>query len=485
MRKSEPDRPLESPIPFRPGSNGEFVPLPATEADRRAEQAYRALVDENAQRLGVSRRDFVTSACGTAAALLVINQSYGCGGNGSVNPPAAYQVDKTATLEPAAACAKLRGNDFIFDVQTHHVDLQRDWSASWIKRALEADPQAGCGAATRIACWGAQEYVRELFVKSDTSVACLTMLPARRPELRPLLTSEAAATRELVDRMARSPRMVIHGVVSPDLGPAELDEMPRTLEQFRISAWKVYTQFGTWRLDDDKVGRPFLERARALGLRRVCVHKGLAFPDAVGSHRYTSPADIGPAARAFPDIAFLVYHSGYEAGNPEGPYDPSGDGIDRLVKSLRDAGIAPGKNVYAELGSTWRLLMTRPLDAAHALGKLLLAVGPDNVVWGTDSLWYGTPQAQIEAFRAFEIPVELQDKHGYPALTAALKAKIFGLNAAAVYGVDPHATRCAISEDDIAKHKAEHDAAPDQRRGALGPRTRREFLAHLKAHGPG
>src|SRR5262245_56280297 len=118
-RKSEPDVPIESPVPFRPGSNGEFVPLPATDVDRRAEEAFRRVVDENVRRLGVSRRSFVTSACGTAAALAVIGETYGCGG------PRTYAVDAKTTVDHDAACAKLRGDEFIFDVQTHHVDLDR------------------------------------------------------------------------------------------------------------------------------------------------------------------------------------------------------------------------------------------------------------------------------------------------------------------------------------------------------------------------
>ena len=73
--------------------------------------------------------------------------------------------------------------------------------------------------------------------------------------------------------------------------------------------------------------------------------------------------------------------------------------------------------MYAELGSTWRIVMGSPDEAAHVLGKLLVAVGEDNVLWGTDSIWYGSPQDQIQAFRAFEISAEFQERFGYPALT--------------------------------------------------------------------
>ena len=58
------------------------------------------------------------------------------------------------------------------------------------------------------------------------------------------------------------------------------------------------------------------------------------------------------------------------------------------------------------------------------------------MLWGTDSLWYGSPQDQIQAFRAFEISPELQERYGYPALTPEVKRKILGGNALALYGVD-------------------------------------------------
>ena len=47
--------------------------------------------------------------------------------------------------------------------------------------------------------------------------------------------------------------------------------------------------------------------------------------------------------------------------------------------------------------------MGDPDAAAHVLGKLLVAFGPERILWGTDSIWYGSPQDQIAAFRAFEI----------------------------------------------------------------------------------
>ena len=84
--------------------------------------------------------------------------------------------------------------------------------------------------------------------------------------------------------------------------------------------------------------------------------------------------DIGRAAKLFPDVTFIVYHSGFELGRREGAYDPAdaARGIDGLVKSLADNAIAPNSNVYAELGSTWRMVMRDPTAAAHTLGKLMI-----------------------------------------------------------------------------------------------------------------
>ena len=152
----------------------------------------------------------------------------------------------------------------------------------------------------------------------------------------------------------------------------------------------------------------------------------------------------------FPDINFVAYHSGFEPGDGfptdetrEGPYTEAtaSIGSNRLVHSLLEHGEAPGSNVYAELGTTWYCLIKRPLEAAHLLGKLLNAVGPDNVLWGTDAIWYGPTQTAVDTFRAFQIPAWMQQEFGYPELTPALKEKILGLNACKVYDIDVDTAR--------------------------------------------
>jgi predicted TIM-barrel fold metal-dependent hydrolase len=460
-KKSAPDDALASPIAFRPCSNGEYPPAEEDERDRLAERRFREIVDDRSRRLGISRRAFVESACGTAAALAVIGQVYGCADGGE----AVFDVPDAMTLDAAQACARLEGDELIFDVQIHPPSPLTPWTS----RQIPTD---------------AETLVRTIFVGSDTAVGCVSGVPGARN----LGLATVAATqqlREIIDRLA-GPRLLLHANVDPTRGAAELDYMADVLAAHpQIGAWKVYPHVGSWRLDQG-VGPAFIERARALGVKVIAAHRGIG--PGTDYAAPSSPVDLVLAAKQFPDVTFLTYHSGWDAAAAEDhPFDPANQnpvGIDRLVKAARDSGIGPGGNVYAELGSTWRGLMTSPLAAAHAIGKLLVTLGEDRVVWGTDSVFTGSPQEQIAAFRAFQIPAELRDAHGYPEITDGMRRKIFGLNAAQVYGVDVDAVRCAIREDDLAQLKAARRAdpravpIPSEKR--YGPATRREFLAFLR-----
>ncbi|MBI3990092.1 MAG: hypothetical protein HY347_10815 [candidate division NC10 bacterium] len=123
-------------------------------------------------------------------------------------------------------------------------------------------------------------------------------------------------------------------------------------------------------------------------------------------------------------------------------------------------------NVYAELGTVFgSTVITHPRLAAGILGTLIKGMGVDHVIWGSDSIWYGSPQWQIEAFRSLEIPEDMQGKYGFTPLGPAngsVKRAIFGSNGARVYGVDLTAKLPPVPrdfQDKLAELKAEYQEA--------------------------
>jgi predicted TIM-barrel fold metal-dependent hydrolase len=432
--------PIVPPL-LRLQSSDEYAPVPHGEADRRAVADAAAAIQDAAGRLRLAVRDFARDRRGTAATLRAIDGAHGGG---------FYTVPERAVHELEAAEDAFDGEAPVIDVQTHLVDPMR-WVGAGAA-ALEgflrmADPERWEGPVDPRLIDGAA-WAALVFGASETAIALLTSTPGPA-DANVLTNDQIAAARDLVDRYAGTGRVLTHTIVHPNFGAAELDAMADWRDRLKPSGWKCYTLYGPpttasptggWFLDDDEIGFPFLERVDALGPRVVAAHKGLGGPIPAQSMEAASPRDIGPAATAFPNIRFVVYHSGYERDpdGAEGAYDRAhtSRGVDRLVRSVQDAGIGHSGNVYAELGSTWFLMLRRPVQAAHVLGKLLVALGPDRIVWGTDSTWYGTPQPLIDAFRTFEIPERMQAEFGYPALTREAKEHILGANARALYEID-------------------------------------------------
>jgi predicted TIM-barrel fold metal-dependent hydrolase len=468
------------PIKLDTTSNGEFVPVPLTRANREANHRAREAAVAHAKRLNLPRRAFLASACGAASTLLAFNAANAAAGvRGGY-----FDLPREAALEPELARAALGGQrEFIFDVQGHFVDPSGAWVKQAAPGAFKWAPKAACGKRSHLDCLGPEEFVKDVFMDSDTDLMVLSFVPSA-PEAEPLTIQAADAVRRIVERMEGMHRLLLHGRVNPNQ-PGDLERMDELKERWKVSAWKTYTQFGPegrgYFLTDD-IGIRFVEKARKLGVKVICIHKGLPFGRR--SYEHSQCADIGPVARRFPDVKFLVYHSGFVTAVREQAFDLKAerDGIDTLIRSLVKSGVAPGSNVYAELGSTWRFLMRDPGQAAHALGKLLRYCGENNVLWGTDSIWYGSPQDQIQAFRAFQIAPELREKHGYPEITPQLRAKVFGENAARVYGIRPEEVKRYLSRDAMSRERAAYLEHPAPHFRTYGPRTRREFLA-LKARG--
>jgi len=94
------------------------------------------------------------------------------------------------------------------------------------------------------------------------------------------------------------------------------------------------------------------------------------------------------------------------------------------------------------------------------MGMLIKGMGADHVVWGTDAVWTGAPQWQIEALRRLEIPEDMQRKFGFAPLGSAdgpVKRAIFGENSAKMYKYD--IKKAAWRDDRFAAIKSDYERA--------------------------
>jgi hypothetical protein len=487
-----------APLPLPPGpvSNGEFVPAPPGTGAEAVDREIRESVDAAAAANGMDRRRFLQTAGGVAASLAAFNLAAGCsrGASRAAPPAGTFQVPPTTDL-PACQHALAGQGEFIVDVHTHHVMPDGPWrhGAPDTVGLIEAMLPAGCQAADRLQCVNQANYLHDVFLASDTTVAMLTDVPNSGPDNAPLPFPAALGTQEMVAQLAHggASRLLVNNVVAPNVGPlgAHLDAMTAAVSSGQVASFKVYPAWNPagpgYSLEDPAIGLPVVQHAHDLGVKVFVAHKGL--PLVHFDAAYNGPEDMVAVSRQFPDMQFVVFHAAWDSRHREGGYTPHAPaplGIDTLLSALDRHQVPPNDNVWVDLGTVWRQVLTDPDQAAHVLGKLLTRVGQDRVLWGTDAIWYGGPQPQIMALRAFQITVEYQDRFGYPALTEAVKAKVFGLNAAHLFGLDAQATRCALHHDPLTA--AQPEAAVRRLEGVLpspwkpqGPTTRRQVLAWL------
>jgi uncharacterized protein len=518
-RARRDDDPEGEPLPLPPGpvSNGEFVPRSAGRSDRAALAELRATIDDAARRTGIERRRFLRSS-GAVAASLATFQLAACSAGGrrrAEAPPAtttstAAPTTSAPTTGPGGtfvtppptdlvACEQALGSqgEFIFDVHTHHVMPAGAWrrAAPQTVALVEGMLPYGCAAADRLQCVDRASYLHDLFLASDTTVAMLSDVPNSGPADAPVPFTAALGTQQATAVLtgAGAPRLLVQNIIAPNVGPlgARLDDMSSVAASGQVSAFKVYTAWSPsargWSLEDPEIGLPVLQHAQDLGVRVLVAHKGL--PLVNFDPVFNRPDDIVAVSRLFPRMQFVVFHGAWDPRRREGPYDANATlGIDTFLAALDRHQVPPDDNVWVDLGTVWRQLLTDPTQAAHAVGKLLKRVGPHRVLWGTDAVWYGSPQPQIAAFRAFQISPEYQDRFGYPELTDEVKRGVFGLNAATLFGVDPAATRCALSADPLTTsqplvRQLRADGALPSPWHPNGPTTRRQVLRWLAGGG--
>lgn len=475
VRKCDLDAESDSPFPIatRFVSNEEFIPPPQTPEQQQYEARLGELADQHAKAQGVSRRDFLRSGAGMAAALVALNETYGhC-----------YAVTADEVKDPKAFEESRPKTQFVFDVQTHHVDISKKWyettrdgkaAVSFFTR-LRPDAKNTDQALEML---NRGHYVKELFGDSDTVMGIISGVPTRDWDKNPLPPDQMVATKKYVNDIAGSQRLLSHGLLRPNLGKKELEEMERQVKELKIDSWKMYTgaELGekAWFLDDEKIAYPFWEATRKLGVKNLCVHKGL--PLTAFNEKACTPFDVEKAAKDFPDLNFIIYHSAYRGPGGLLSWVSRGTGEKVVDKPTKDPQEIPWtseifrilrknpkiKNIYFELGSTFDMLSrAAPKTCLHMLGQMMQTAGADHILWGTDSIWNGSPQGQIDRFRRLEMDEKLIKDYKYPELTKEVKDQILGLNAAKLYGIDPKKAWKAIKTDKLTQIRDEYRRSPE------------------------
>jgi predicted TIM-barrel fold metal-dependent hydrolase len=496
---------LQLPIPTQMVSNGEYMPVPQTLEQRRVEARIHELAASASKKLGMSRRQFLAGTGGMAAAFLAMNDVFGRFFN--VSPiemfePAAYAAsaapeklfvfdDQTHLVRSSRNGGQLVGalraiaqgpttpgfSQNPFNPMGQLDELGSPWTP-WNPALV--------GAPLPPDVFDVINYIESFFLQSQTTVAILSNAPgsifappgeAPRPprniaesEAGEILTAaQTAGVRDFVNAIAGSTRMLAHGILRPGVG--NLEFMQFQIDSYRPDSWKGYnitnsakvdfdpnSNMQRWRHDDEEVAYPTFELIMKNkdqlklhpGFRNICVHKGLApGPPAIPERGF--PTDMPKAAQDWPELNFITYHSciqpafwNYQA-LAELQSGQTREGVPDISWTTMYAQLVSDlDNCYAEIGTTFASsVITFPTVWAHIIGQLLRYLGEDRIVFGTDSLWYGTPQWQIEAMWRFAIPEELRDRYRYPELTEKRRRKILGLNSGKLYGlkegiVDPN-----------------------------------------------
>jgi uncharacterized protein len=477
-----------TPLPTQIVSSDEYYPAPQNEMQREVEARVLAMADELGPKQGMDRRRFFTTAAGMAASFVAMNDVYG----------PIFDVTPAEAATPTMAQERADGlkDQLVLDMHTHF--LRDDTRITTFLETRKAIANAGwnkeiVGKEQTLEDLKFDNYIKEIFLDSDTKIALISSAPSDIPRDWFLTNEQMAAARERVNNKATggtgaqvgTKRLLAHAVFTPGQ-PGWLEHIDAALD-LRPDSWKGYTIGDNthkemsrypWRMDDEKVAYRGYEKFLNAGIKNVCVHKGL-FPPSVEKsvpnlRGYVDVSDVGQAAKDWPELNFIIYHSGYRFVG-DITVDPA-LGLAEFERTGRVAWISdlaeiPEQygvtNVYGDLGQVIAMtLVAQPRLCAAVMGILLRGLGPGRVCWGTDALWTGSPQWQIEGLRRLEIPNDMKSKYGFQALGPAngkVKSAIFSGNNARLYNIDLKKAELTVRHDEFAHMKARYEIAGAER----------------------
>ena len=430
---------VDSPMPTQVVSNEEFTPRRQTSQQKQVEHMIGEMAERNAKKLGMDRRAFMASSMGLATCFLASNKVYGN----------YWDVDEAEAMEPAASEEKYpKGEYFILDVQTHFTN-----GVALRFRESEFIRNMGFSLKNDAEAYGFKNFVKEIFFDSETDTIVLSGVPGRENQKGQdgnVLEGRArgggilpswlmSQSKKELNALSGSKRALCQGNLAPNHywdrasnsmdKVATMEQMEREVKLYGINSWKWYCHSdpgrsgGGFQLDDDNAAW-FYEQSRKLGMKIFSVHKGYSYQSRTLGH-LANPKDVEKAALQNPDLTFIIYHSAIQHGVSEPEFkDPSyfnpttGDfAWHNILMDIKKRN-PQIKNVYPEIGSFFApLAIGHPVMAMHGMGKNIKYYGADHVIWGTDCLWWGSPQWAIEAFKRFQISDEMCEKFGYSKIT--------------------------------------------------------------------
>ena len=212
-------------------------------------------------------------------------------------------------------------------------------------------------------------------------------------------------------------KIILGGRVDPREGERGLDQLEADHARWNFRSVKIYTaewagESRGYSLKEDTVHRA-MEKCRSLGIDIIHIHKGPTI------HPLNIDAfdvrDVDDIATAFPDLKFVIDHCG----------------IPRVDDFCWIANQEP--NVYGGLSVITAFVWARPRYFASLMADLLFFLGPDRLIFGTDYAIH-SPKWIVDEFMRFEFD-EATAREAGTHLTLDVKAKIMGLNAARLYGI--------------------------------------------------
>ncbi len=334
--------------------------------------------------------------------------------------------------------APLPADVFVVDAVVHALNLDRTnvaskygeqlYQMSYGLHAMMSPPHALCPQHVYMTDMPPAALAGTMFAESQTSIAVTHTL-----RLDSWFHDGFAAEHKTVALVRDYPtRMLGYVGLDPTMETvAVLDDLERQVADLPGAVGvKLYPHqmdpYRVWRTNDDTV-MALIERARALGLKTVAIHKALP-NGSVPLSPYRIGEDFEQAADAFPDMNFEIVHSG--------------------MAFIEETAMAVGRfpNVYANLETTTALLWQAPGRFEAALALLMQWGGPEKLLWSTGCTVVH-PQHLLQLMWAFAFSDDTMSRHGIPQCDEGVKRAILGENYARMIGRDPEEMRKAQAGD--------------------------------------